>query len=227
MTPLYLYILVASISIPLLFTAFYLDVIKHWRNFFISTTLVAAIFLAWDSVFTANGVWGFNENYILDFTLFKMPIEEWIFFFVIPFCSLFIHFALIHTFPKLALGRKTTLYISIVLIILSAVIIFTNISKVYTAINFAFLLITLSLGALFHFRLLQRFFLTFLVILIPFIIVNGILTGAITDSPVVWYDDSENLGIRLLTIPIEDFGYAFTMLFGNLMIFQSLKGKRK
>ena len=39
MTPLYLYILVASISIPLLFTAFYLDVIKHWRNFFISTTL--------------------------------------------------------------------------------------------------------------------------------------------------------------------------------------------
>lgn len=227
MTPLYLYILVASISIPLLFTAFYLDVIKHWRNFFISTTLVAAIFLAWDSVFTANGVWGFNENYILDFTLFKMPIEEWIFFFVIPFCSLFIHFALIHTFPKLALGRKTTLYISIVLIILSAVIIFTNISKVYTAINFAFLLITLSLGALFHFRLLQRFFLTFLVILIPFIIVNGILTGAITDSPVVWYDDSENLGIRLVTIPIEDFGYAFTMLFGNLMIFQSLKGKRK
>jgi len=227
MTPLYLYILVASISIPLLFTVFYLDVIKHRRNFFISTTIVAIIFLVWDAIFTTNGVWGFNEDYILDFALFKMPIEEWLFFFVIPFCSLFIHFAIDHSFPKFVLGKKTTLIIAIALIAISSVVLYTNYSKTYMVVNFSLLLFTLSLGLLYHIKLLQQFFLTFLVILIPFIIVNGILTGAVTDSPVVWYDDAQNLGLRLVTIPIEDFGYAFTMLFGNLMIFETLRGKRK
>jgi lycopene cyclase domain-containing protein len=156
-----------------------------------------------------------------------MPIEEWLFFFIIPFCSLFIHFAINDSFPKLAYGRKTTLYIAIVLIVVSFVVLCANYSKAYTAVNFTFLLFTLSMGLLYHIKLLQQFFLTFLVILIPFIVVNGILTGTLTDSPVVWYDDSQNLGLRLGTIPIEDFGYAFSMLFGNLMIFETLRGKRK
>jgi lycopene cyclase domain-containing protein len=59
--------------------------------------------------------------------------------------------------------------------------------------------------------------------LIPFFIVNGILTGSFIEVPIVSYNNSENLGIRLFTIPIEDIGYAFSMLFGNLMIFETLK----
>jgi lycopene cyclase domain-containing protein len=59
--------------------------------------------------------------------------------------------------------------------------------------------------------------------LIPFFIVNGILTGSFIEVPIVSYDNLENLGIRLFTIPIEDIGYAFSMLFGNLMIFETLK----
>jgi lycopene cyclase domain-containing protein len=56
--------------------------------------------------------------------------------------------------------------------------------------------------------------------------VNGILTGLITEIPVVWYDNAENIGTRLITIPVEDVGYAFTMLFGNLMIFDVLNRKQ-
>ena len=62
-----------------------------------------------------------------------------------------------------------------------------------------------------------------MVILIPFFIVNGILTGSFIETPIVSYNDLENLGIRLFTIPVEDIGYAFSMLFGNLMIFETLK----
>ena len=41
------------------------------------------------------------------------------------------------------------------------------------------------------------------VALIPMAFVNGILTG----NPVLIYDNAENLGIRIGTIPLEDFFY--------------------
>ena len=68
---------------------------------------------------------------------------------------------------------------------------------------------------------------SFLVIMFPFFLVNGILTGMFTSEPVVWYNDVEHLQIRIATIPVEDVGYAFSMLFCNLMIFEALKTKQK
>jgi len=54
-------------------------------------------------------------------------------------------------------------------------------------------------------------------------IVNGVLTA----MPVVEYNPLENSGIRIYTIPFEDFFY-FLLLFGmNVMIFEWLqKGKK-
>ena len=48
--------------------------------------------------------------------------------------------------------------------------------------------------------------------LIPFLIVNGFLTGSFTDQPIVSYNDEQNLGIRLLNIPFEDIFYCFNIL---------------
>ncbi|MDG1427658.1 MAG: lycopene cyclase domain-containing protein [Crocinitomicaceae bacterium] len=226
MTPLYLYLLIASVSGPLFLSIFFPDVIKNWGKFILSTTLIAAVFLVWDAIFTANGVWGFNDDYILGFSFFGMPIEEWLFFLVIPFCSIYLHFAIDRHFPNLKLGKNLTIYLTIILLVLLSIVLFMNLSKAYTAVNYSFLLLTMILGLIFHIKLLQQFYLTLIVILIPFLIVNGILTGVITEEPVVWYNDAENLGIRIITIPIEDIGYAFTMLFGNLMIFETLRSKK-
>ena len=203
MTPLYLYLLIASVSGPLFLSIFFPDVIKNWGKFILSTTLIAAVFLVWDAIFTANGVWGFNDDYILGFSFFGMPIEEWLFFLVIPFCSIYLHFAIDRHFPNLKLGKNLTIYLTIILLVLLSIVLFMNLSKAYTAVNYSFLLLTMILGLIFHIKLLQQFYLTLIVILIPFLIVNGILTGVITEEPVVWYNDAENLGIRIITIPIE------------------------
>jgi len=223
MIPLYFIILMASLVIPLLFSIFRIDFIKDWKNFGISTTFVALLFLIWDVIFTSSGIWGFNDDYCLGIYFLKIPLEEWLFFFIIPFCSLFTHFAFYYAFPKLKIPKGLTLIISLCLMILSIVLIYSNFQKSYTVVNFSFLLILLVLGTVFRLKLLQQFYISFLIILIPFVIVNGILTGAITDAPIVWYNDMENLGIRLYTIPLEDIGYAFSMLFGNLLIFEILK----
>jgi len=75
------------------------------------------------------------------------------------------------------------------------------------------------------FKLLQRYFPTFMVMLIPFFIVNGILTGSFIENEVVWYNDNENLGIRLGTIPVEDVVYAFTLILTNLYLMSIFKRK--
>ena len=197
--------------------------IKHWKAVFLSLTIVATVFLIWDAIFTANGVWGFNPDYHLNFLLFGMPIEEWMFFFCIPYASIFIHYSLAYFKPTLLIPNKITKYITLFFIVVILPVIFLNIDKAYTFVNYSFLVLVLVLGFFFGIKHLQRFYIAFLIILIPFFIVNGILTGTGIDEPVVWYNNAENLGIRLVTIPIEDIGYAFTMLFGNVLLIEKFK----
>ena len=152
-----------------------------------------------------------------------MPLEEWLFFLVIPFCSLFIHYCAITVNQNFKFNKKASLYLTLALIVISFTIAIANITKYYTAVNFFILAMVLSLGFLFFRTRLQEFYASFIIILIPFFIVNGILTGSFIEAPIVSYNNLENLGIRLFTIPVEDIGYAFSMLFGNLMIFETLK----
>lgn len=224
--PLYAFTLLGSILVPLLYNLIKKDYIVKWKFFLLSTSLIAIPFLIWDVLFTKSKIWGFNEEYLLGFHFLKLPIEEWLFFWVIPFCSLFIHFVLKEEKPNLKFSKKNTQIITLSILLLSLGLIITNYSNWYTLIDFSFLFITLLIGYIYKLQLLQRFYISFLIILIPFFIVNGILTGIATETPIVWYDDTNNLGIRLFTIPIEDIGYAFSMLFANLMIFSYFKNSK-
>lgn len=67
-------------------------------------------------------------------------------------------------------------------------------------------------------RFLAAFFRTYAVCLVPFILVNGALTGSVTSQPIVWYDNAENLGMRIGSIPVEDAFYLLPLLW--LVIFQ-------
>jgi len=71
------------------------------------------------------------------------------------------------------------------------------------------------------------FFSTYIIIsLIPFIIVNGILTGCLDpETPAVWYNSNEIIGFRVLTIPIEDFLYNFMLLYTNFFLFEFYSSK--
>jgi lycopene cyclase domain-containing protein len=69
---------------------------------------------------------------------------------------------------------------------------------------------------------MDRVFTVYLLLLIPFFIVNGILTGTGLEEPVVWYNDEENLGIRLLTIPVEDVVYGFELFLLTVFFFEKI-----
>jgi lycopene cyclase domain-containing protein len=50
---------------------------------------VAVVFLAWDAIAVAAGVWTYNPRYISGLLLpFRVPVEELVFFLVVPVCAI-------------------------------------------------------------------------------------------------------------------------------------------
>ena len=219
MNALYLLLNLGSISVPFLYS-FHprLQLHKRFLWIFISILLTMVIFIPWDVIFTIHEIWGFNDTYFLGAKLLSLPIEEWLFFICIPFACVFTHYALLLYFPNLKLSRPVTKAISIGLITLLLILAVVNYDKWYTVINFSLAIPLTFIVYNYNTKLLQHFFLTFLVMLIPFFIVNGILTGSFITDQVVWYDNTENLGIRMGTIPVEDSIYAYTMILCNLVL---------
>ncbi|MCW8898841.1 MAG: lycopene cyclase domain-containing protein [Flavobacteriales bacterium] len=226
MESLYLIILLLSFSIPFAYSfEKKMHFIKHWKAVLGSISIVAIVYIVWDVIFTKIGVWGFNPTYYLGITIFNLPIEELLFFFLIPYASIFIHYSLQYFFPKAKLSNKFVVPFTWVFIALLVVLIAMNMGKLYTQINGVFLVFALLLGLLDKNKTLHRFYISYMVILIPFAIVNGILTGSFIDEPIVWYNNVENLGIRFFTIPVEDFGYAFSMLYFSVFLIERFKTK--
>lgn len=189
--------------------------------------LTIGVFIPWDVIFTINGIWGFNSDYFLGFKILSLPLEEWLFFICIPFACVFTHYALLLYFPNLKLNKVATKAISISLVLILFILALANYDKWYTLVNFSLAIPLTWLVYKYNPQLLQHFFLTFLVMLIPFFIVNGVLTGSWIDNQVVWYNNAENLGIRMGTIPVEDSIYAYSMILMNLYFFEYLCSRFK
>ena len=217
--PLYLSILLFSISIPFILSfdkkvRFY----RIWGSLFPSILLVGSIYISADIFFVKTGVWGFNPDYHTNIILLGLPLEEWLFFLIIPYACVFIHYVFISYFPGLMLSNHYVRIFSGIVIFILMIVITLNYNKAYTVFNFSLLLLALLLALFNKTGLLNKYYLSFLIILIPFFIVNGILTGTFIPGEVVWYNNQETLGIRVGTIPIEDVGYAFSLVLLNLLI---------
>lgn len=220
----YLLINIFSAIVPFLFS-FYpaIRFNKHFKAFFIGNLIASACFIAWDILFTAQNVWGFNSAYTFGFKLFNLPVEEVMFFVFIPFACVFTYHCL-NTFYKITWPVQVERVVVIVVSLLLLVVGITNFDKAYTAascISTAVLLLTLEF--VLKVKWLPKFLSIYPLLLIPFFIVNGILTGTGLHQPVVWYNDAENLGIRVFTIPVEDFVYALEMMLLNLFLYERYK----
>lgn len=216
---LYLLINISSILLPLIYSFHKkIEFYKKWKTVFPALVISAGIFIYWDVIFTNDGVWGFNVQYLAGVNILNLPLEEWMFFFFIPYACLFTHFTLTKFYPNLLLSLRLTRIIGVVLMVVIGITVLLNTDKAYTFINGMFGVLLLAFAVIRMPQILRSYFLTYLVILIPFFIVNGILTGSFIEGEVVWYNNSENLGIRLFTIPVEDTLYGFTLILLNLIL---------
>ena len=98
----YFIILGASLAGPLALSfdkkvGFY----KKWKYVFPAMILPAIFYIVWDIYFTAKDAWYFNAEQVTGTNLFNLPIEEVLFFFVVPYCCLFIYECVKVYFPAL------------------------------------------------------------------------------------------------------------------------------
>lgn len=216
----YAFLMLFTVAFPLAFSFdSRLSYYKNWKPLFQATVPVAIFFMVWDSWFTQMGVWSFEESRILGIKIFNLPLEECLFFFMVPFSCVFIYEVMNWYFKEDFMSRSSR-PVTIVLAILLTTVGLFNYSKIYTLVTFILLAILLLFltfkGGTF---VLGNFYRAFLVSLLPFAIVNGVLTAL----PVVRYNENEQLDILLYTIPVEDIFYGMLMLLAIVWLYEIRK----
>lgn len=212
----YLLLNLGSIIFPFLLSfdkkvAFY----KKWPQLLWGIGLTGAFFIVWDVLKTHYGIWSFNPEYIVGIYIINLPVEEWLFFITVPYACVFIYACLNAYLPDYL--SKPSKYIAPTLIVTLLILAAVNYTRTYTVVTFMFTAIFLGIYmAFFKNRLGGRFWMAYLVHLVPFFIINGFLTSL----PVVIYNDAENLGIRVGTVPIEDTIYSMLLLLMNIGIME-------
>jgi len=216
----YLFVDISALLVPLLFSfhpkiQFY----KKWNKLFPALLFSAIIFIIWDILFTSAGIWSFNDKYLTGIYFINIPLEEILFFICIPYACVFTYYCF-EILIKPPITGNAVLISSIFIFVLGSISI-AYYSHLYTSITFTGLSILIFYNSFLKKKQwMKLFYVSYLILLIPFFICNGILTGTGLDQPVVSYNDAENLGVRILTIPLEDLFYGMFLILLNVTIFE-------
>jgi len=195
---------------------------KKWQYLWPGLAITGFVFMFWDILFTADGVWWFNPKYTIGISLLQLPVEEILFFLTVPFACTFIY-ACLNYYMKREMDMRITRIISNVIAILCIIILVFYHHRLYTRVTFTLLgFLIVLFQFIYKVRWLNRFYAAFVVALIPFYIINGILTSL----PVVVYNNTQNVGIRFGTIPVEDHFYLMALLLMNIGFYEYFRVKK-
>lgn len=203
-----------------------LNYYKKWRYLLPGSLVIAAVFIGWDIWFTKVGVWGFNDTYLTGFRLGGLPWEEWTFFLFVPFSCVFIHEALCYYIRKdwlASIQQGLTLLLAIFFFAVGVL----KWESLYTSTTF----LLCGFFNVYHLLFLKdqprgRFYLSYLVSFLPFLLVNGALTGGFTQAPVVYYNPEEFFGVRIFSIPVDDAAYGYLLLMSNFSCYEYFKRRK-
>jgi lycopene cyclase domain-containing protein len=225
---LYLIILLISLAGPLALSfEKNLRLYKRWKYLIPAILMTLIIFVVWDIIFTHLGYWFFNPMYNSGIYINKLPLEEYLFFLVIPYACAFSFYAIEFHFPKFKLNEQSTKITTYLIVVASASVALFNTGLRYTLVVFLVLPVVLLFSYYFARPIVQRYLAIYPILLIPFFIINGILTGTGIEQAVFDYNPAVILGIRIFSIPFEDMFYNFSLLLLPLTLTHLLENNSK
>lgn len=241
MNALYLWVDLAVLLPTLLLSfdrrvAFY----KQWRSYWPVNAAVLAGFVAWDVLFTERGVWGFNPDYLVGIDLLGLPIEEWGFFIAVPYACTFTYATLKQYVPSVGAFRFGARSVTLAVWLFSAWLAWAFAGQIYPATTATILFLTLSFLLFRPNRWFGHFWFAYAVLLIPFIISNGVLTGIdftaypllhrepeIVADQIVWYNNDENTRWRIFSMPADDLVYGLLLMVLHVAGLEALERRSK
>jgi lycopene cyclase domain-containing protein len=218
----YLYIDVLIIVFPLIFSFVWkFKYYKFYKPLGASILIVGGSYIIWDALVTSRGDWWFNYEYLSGPEILGLPIEEIMFFIVVPYACIFIYENLVYFVGDKEIKFNKWFYLVIFVIFVIIGIIFYR--QEYTILAMFSVALFFLLAAFLYPKILKtRLYWMYLILsFIPFIIFNYFLTSLI----VVYYNPEAIWGIRVTTIPLEDFFYNFSMLSFYLMVYIYFKNR--
>jgi lycopene cyclase domain-containing protein len=79
----------------------HVGVYAQWRRLLLTLLPVVVVFVAWDVFAIARGMWTYDPYYLVDVTLpGRLPLEELLFFLVIPTCAVLTYEAVLTQRPE-------------------------------------------------------------------------------------------------------------------------------
>jgi lycopene cyclase domain-containing protein len=185
----------------------------------ISILIVGSGYIFWDMWATEWGEWSFNPRYVSGAKIVNLPVEEILFFITVPYACLFIYEALLASSRRATFDLPVGVVAAVAALLGAASIAYLHQGYTSKALGACatFLLIALALDR----SLLssREYWLWLALCQIPFVVVNSILTAL----PVVRYHPSAIWGLRLVTIPLEDFFYNYSLLSFYLLAYRLAK----
>lgn len=208
LTHLYYLLILISIFIPVLIISI-LRPIRKLRNFralLLSTITVAIPYVIWDMLAVHYGLWYFNGRYVIGIFIYGIPVEEIVFFLVVPFATLLIYDGLRILDVRIKHYRIPGISLSVVL--LAVALLYRTQLYTFSA--------SLAASAALFFGSMKKdsgfeklsFWIYIMISYIPFFFFDGIMTSL----PVFTYGKGMIWGVRITTIPIEEFIYVFSLL---------------
>ena len=187
---------------------------RQWPAVIPAILITAVLFIIWDRIAFQRKDWWFNPRYIGKMRLFGLPLEEVLFFITIPYACIFVYACVKGYFSPVSFSIPPILFWILAVLLITIALVFRKRYYTFTlSLSAAFILVLQTV--LFQDSLTNSaFWISLGITYIPFIISNGILTGI----PVVEYNPAAILGIRVFSIPIEDFLYSYGLLAMNFLL---------
>ena len=202
---------------------------KFFKPLSISIIIVGISYILWDILVTARGDWWFNKEFLIGIEILGLPIEEILFFVVVPFACIFIYENLEYFLKDKKIFFNRWLYLLLAgFFIVIGLIFYKQDYTILALFSCAFFFIITSS---FYPDLLssRNYWLYIILSFIPFIIFNYLLTSLIIvnyNPDAIWGGNGIWNG-RFFTIPFEDFFYNFSMLSFYLLIYIYFKKRFK
>ena len=181
-----------------------------------SIAVVSTCYLLWDIVVTARGEWSFNDKYLTGVQILNIPLEEVLFFITVPYSCLFIYEVVLYATKNSKLRLPASVVVAVILALIAASLAFYP--QGYTAKALASSAFFLVIAFVFDRPLIEnkQYWIWLAICYVPFVIINTVLTAL----PVVEYNSKAIWGLRVGTIPLEDFFYNYAMLSFYLLFYR-------